>query len=400
MPQRFDLAVIGGGIIGTAVAREMTLRRPGARLVLLEKESELARHQTGHNSGVIHSGVYYRPGSVKAATCREGADALIRYCREEGIPHRVRGKLIVATGPDEEPHLHELHRRGSANGVSGLRLLEGDALREIEPHCAGVRALHVPGTAVTDFCVVARRFARDAEALGAEIRTGTIVTGIGRDGPDAILTTNREPVAARLVINCAGLHSDRIARMAGAAPDLLIVPFRGEYKTLDPARAHLVSTLIYPVPRPEFPFLGVHLTRGVDGVVEAGPNACWALAREGYRWRDVSLPDLLEAAGFSGFRRMARHHLRYGLSEIHRSLSRRVFLRSVQRLVPDVRATDLRPGGAGVRAQAVERSGGLVDDFRFARTESMIHVLNVPSPAATASIAIARRIADMADEAL
>lgn len=400
MPHRFDLAIIGGGIIGLAVAREMMRRRPGARLVLLEKERHLARHQTGHNSGVIHSGIYYRPGSMKAATCREGADAMIEYCRQEEIPHRVCGKVIVAVNAGELPYLEELHRRGIANGVSGLRMLEAGPLREIEPHCAGLRALHVPGTAVTDFSIVSHRFAREATAAGAEIRVGTEVIGIRRDASDVVLTTTADRVVARLIVNCAGLQSDRVAKMAGAGIDLLIVPFRGEYYTLDPARSDLVSGLIYPVPRPGFPFLGVHLTRGVEGTVEAGPNACWALSREGYRWSDISIPDLLEAACFAGFRRMARRHLRYGMREIHRSLSRSAFLKSVQRLVPWVRGEDLRPGGAGVRAQAIERSGLLVDDFRFARTDGMIHVLNVPSPAATASIAIARRISEMVEESL
>lgn len=400
MPHRFDLAIIGGGIIGLAVAREMMRRRPGARLVLLEKERDLALHQTGHNSGVIHSGIYYRPGSVKAATCREGADAMIEFCRHQKIPHRVCGKVIVAVNSHELPYLEELHRRGIANGVPGIRMIEAGLLREIEPHCAGLRALHVPGTAVTDFSIVSHRFAREATAAGAVIRVGTAVTGISRGASEVVLATTADRVVARLIVNCAGLHSDRVAKMAGAGVDLLIVPFRGEYYTLDPARADLVNGLIYPVAPPGFPFLGVHLTRGVEGTVEAGPNACWALSREGYRWSDISIPDLIEAASFAGFRRMARRHLRYGLGEIHRSLSKSAFLKSVQRLVPGVRDEDLRPGGAGVRAQAIERSGLLVDDFRLARTDGMIHVLNVPSPAATASIAIARRISQMVEESL
>lgn len=398
--QRFDLAIIGGGIIGTAIARQMLRHRPGMRLVLLEKEQDLARHQSGHNSGVIHSGIYYRPGSLKAATCREGAEAMIEYCRTEGIPHRVCGKLIVAIEPEEIPYLMELHRRGTANGVPGLRLLEPAQLREIEPHCAGLRALHVPGTAVTDYALVTRSFASEAVAAGAEIRLVTAVRDIRREGSDLILETTTDRVITRLGINCAGLHSDRIAKMAGAAVDLLIVPFRGEYFTLDPARDGLVSNLIYPVPLPELPFLGVHLSRGVDGSVEAGPNACWALSREGYRWRTINPRDLLEAASFNGFRRMARRHLRYGLAEARRSLSRKAFANAVRRLVPELRDTDLYQGRTGVRAQAIERSGLLVDDFRFARTEGMIHLLNAPSPAATASIAIARRVSQMAVEPL
>jgi L-2-hydroxyglutarate oxidase len=282
--------------------------------------------------------------------------------------------------------------------VPDLSLIGSEALREIEPFASGVRALRVPGTAITDFAVVARRFAEQAAASGAQIRTGARVTGLVRDGQEIVVETTAGAFAARHLVNCAGLHSDRIARLAGARPDVRIVPFRGEYYEIAPQRRHVVKALIYPVPRPELPFLGVHFTRRIGGEVEAGPNAVWALAREGYRHTDVSLRDLLDSMSFSGFWGLAARHWRYGLGEMHRSLSRVAFLRALQRLVPDLRDVDLRPGGAGVRAQAVDRSGGLVDDFHFVRTERMTHVLNVPSPAATASIAIARRIVEMIPE--
>jgi L-2-hydroxyglutarate oxidase LhgO len=398
MDGRFDVIIVGGGIVGLATARELGLSLPRMRVALLEKEPDLARHQTAHNSGVIHSGIYYRPGSLKAATCVEGAAAMVAFCRQEEIAHRICGKVVVAVEPGEIPALEELHRRGAANGVPDLSLIGPEELRQIEPCASGVRALRVPGTAVTDFAVVARRFADHATASGARIQTGACVTGLARDGQEIVVETTAGVFAARHLVNCAGLHSDRIARLAGARPDVRIVPFRGEYYEIASQRRHLVRALIYPVPRPELPFLGVHFTRRVGGEVEAGPNAVWALAREGYHRTDISLRDILDSMSFSGFWGLIGRHWRYGLGEMHRSLSRGAFLRALQRLLPELRAEDLRPGGSGVRAQAVDRSGGLVDDFHFVRTEGMTHVLNVPSPAATASIAIARRIVEMMPE--
>ncbi|HEY3174425.1 MAG TPA: L-2-hydroxyglutarate oxidase [Candidatus Polarisedimenticolia bacterium] len=395
MDGRFDLVIVGAGIIGLATARETLRRSPRARLLVIEKEPEIARHQTGHNSGVVHSGIYYRSGSLKATTCVEGAAEMLAFCRQEGIPCEPCGKVVVAADRAEVPALDELHRGGVANGVPGLSLIGPERLREIEPAARGVRALHVPGTAVTDYRRVALRLAERAGAAGARILTAARVTGFARSSPDIVVETTAGAYATRHVINCAGLHADRVAALAGARPGVRIVPFRGEYHEIAAERRHLVRALIYPVPRPELPFLGVHLSRTINGEVEAGPNALWALAREGYRRSDANLRDIIGTLSYPGFWMLASKHWRYGVGELYRSKSRRAFLRALQRLVPDLRAEDLRLGGSGVRAQAVDRTGALVDDFTFEASERMIHVLNVPSPAATASLAIARRIVDM-----
>ncbi len=381
--------------MGLSTAMECSRRRPGGRVLVLEKESTVGSHQSSHNSGVIHSGIYYKPGSLKAKTCVAGAAAMLRFCGEQGIPHEVCGKVIVATGAEEIPALEELHRRGRENGVPGLEMIDARRLKEIEPHGRGVRALRIAATAITDYAMVTRRFAALASESGAVIRTGARVTGLARRNGETIIESTAGAFRARLAVNCAGLHSDAIARLAGVRTGAIIVPFRGEYFDLRPESRRLVRGLIYPVPDPRFPFLGVHLTRRVNGGVEAGPNAVLALKREGYRRSDLHLGDLLATARFAGFWRMARRHWRTGVSEVRRSFSRAVFLRDLQRLLPDLRDGDLVPGGTGVRAQLLDRSGALVDDFRIIRSEGMVHVLNVPSPAATASIVIGRHIADM-----
>jgi L-2-hydroxyglutarate oxidase len=393
---RHNVIIIGGGVVGLAVALEITRRFPHLRLLLLEKEDRVARHQSGHNSGVIHSGVYYKPGSLKARLCVTGAAAMVEFCREHAIPHNVCGKVIVATHPDELPRLENLRQRGEANGLTGLRLIGPDELRDIEPHAVGLQALVVPSTGITDYAVVCQKYAELISARGATVLTSAAATNIRRSSDEIVVETPRGSFSTSALINCAGLFSDRIARMAGDAPDVMIVPFRGEYYDVVPERAAMVRALIYPVPDPRFPFLGVHFTRRITGRVDAGPNAVLALAREGYRHTDISLRDLAASIVFPGFWRMARQHWRNGIDEWHRSLSKRAFVKALQRLVPEIAAPDLVPGGSGVRAQALKPDGSLVDDFQFVPSGKVLHVLNVPSPAATASLTIAQAIVDLA----
>ncbi|MBZ5686229.1 MAG: L-2-hydroxyglutarate oxidase [Acidobacteriia bacterium] len=393
---RYDVIIIGGGVVGLGVALEITRRLPRQKLLVVEKEDKVARHQSGHNSGVIHSGVYYKPGSLKARLCVSGAAAMVEFCCEHGIPHNVCGKVIVATGEDELPRLEELRKRGEANGLTGLRLIGSQELREIEPHASGLQALVVPSTGVTDYALVCEKYAQLIMANGGTVRTSTAVTGIKRSEQEIVVETTRGALATSSVINCAGLYSDRIARMAGDDPGIMIVPFRGEYYDLTPERASLVRALIYPVPDPRFPFLGVHFTRRITGRVDAGPNAVLALAREGYRHSDISARDLASSILFPGFWRMARKHWRNGLGEWHRSLSKRAFVRALRRLLPEINESDLVPGGSGVRAQALKPDGALVDDFQFVPSGKVLHVLNVPSPAATASLMIGKTIVDTA----
>jgi L-2-hydroxyglutarate oxidase len=379
--------VVGGGILGLATAHRILLDRPGASVTVLEKEARWAAHQTGHNSGVIHAGVYYAPGSLKATLCRAGRLSMVDFCREYGVPYRICGKLIVATEPDEVPRLRALHERSVANGLD-VRMLTPAQAREHEPNVSCVAAVHVPETGIVDFGAVSRTLADLLTAAGADLRLGTRVTAIHR----SVVETTAGDVHADVVVNCAGLHADRVARLAGVPPEVRIVPFRGEYYELRPERRDLVRGLVYPVPDPQFPFLGVHLTRMIDGSVHAGPNAVLALSREGYSWRRVGLRDLAEAATFPGLWRLARRHHRYGLTEVRRSLSEALFVRTLARLVPELTRADVVPAGAGVRAQAVRRNGDLVDDFLIVHRDRQVHVLNAPSPAATSALAIARHV--------
>jgi L-2-hydroxyglutarate oxidase len=397
---RHNVIIIGGGVVGLGVALELTRRFPHLRLLLLEKEDRVARHQSGHNSGVIHSGVYYKPGSMKARLCVSGAAAMIEFCREHEVAHEVCGKVIVAIDTDELPRLEELHRRGQANGLVGLRMIGPEELREIEPHSTGMKALVVPSTGITDYAKVSEKYADLISARGGTVLTSAAATGIRRGTSEIVVETSRGAFSTTALINCAGLQSDRVSRMAGDEPGVMIVPFRGEYYDLVPERAGLVRALIYPVPDPRFPFLGVHFTRRITGKVDAGPNAVFALAREGYRHRDISLRDLISSLAFPGFWRMARRNWRNGFDEFRRSLSKPLFVRALQRLLPEVSEKDLVPGGSGVRAQALKPDGTLVDDFQFLPSGKVLHVLNVPSPAATASLAIGKTIVDTAAASL
>ena len=393
---RYNVIIIGGGVVGLAVALEITRRFPRQKLLLLEKEDRVARHQSGHNSGVIHSGVYYKPGSLKARLCVSGAAAMVEFCREHGVPHRVCGKVIVATRAEELPRLEELRKRGEANGLTGLRMIGPEELREIEPHAKGLQALVVPSTGITDYTQVCEKYAELISASGGTVLTSAAALGIRRAGDEITVETSKGAFATSSLINCAGLHSDRISRMAGDDPKAMIVPFRGEYYDLVPERASLVRALIYPVPDPQFPFLGVHFTRRISDKVDAGPNAVLALAREGYRHRDINLRDLSGSLTYSGFWRMARRHWRNGFGEWHRSLSKAAFVRALQQMLPEISERDLVPGGSGVRAQALKPDGAMVDDFQFVPSGKILHVLNVPSPAATASLMIAKTIVDTA----
>jgi L-2-hydroxyglutarate oxidase len=390
-----DIAIIGGGIVGLATALDLS-RRFRASLLLLEAEEAIGQHQTSHNSGVIHSGLYYKPGSEKARNCAEGREAMYRFCSEHGIAHERCGKLVVATQESELPALEELHRRGLANGLQGMRKLSVPELKEFEPHVNGVAGLHVPETGIADYHAVARKYAELIQQAGGEIRTGARLLGVKPGTGELALQTTRGDFVCKHLINCGGLQSDRIARLCGLEPGVQIIPFRGEYYALHPEKRSLVKGLIYPVPDPRFPFLGVHFTRTVHGEVDAGPNAVLAFRREGYSRWNISLRDMAELLCFPGFWKMGRKYWRTGMSEMYRSFSKRAFYLALKRLIPELLIEDIRPFGSGVRAQAVDSTGALVDDFRFVQAARMIHVLNAPSPAATASLSIGRTISDMA----
>jgi len=394
MDPQFDVVVIGGGIVGLATAREILARRPSARLVVLEKERELAHHQSGHNSGVIHSGLYYEPGSLKARLCVRGRERLLRYVAERRIPHAVIGKLIVATRPSGTGALTELFRRARANGVPNVQRLDAAGTRAIEPEVRARAGIHVPGTGIVDYVAVCRAYAGDITGAGGTVRTEAPVSAILSE-PEALrirIGEGGEEVTARYLVNCAGLYSDVIARKAGASVSDRIVPFRGEYYLLRPERRGLVRGLIYPAPDLRLPFVDVHFTPTIHGTVEAGPNAVLGLAREGYRWGDLRLRELGETLVSPGFVRLARHYWPIGVREAYRSLNRDAFLHDLQRMIPALRREDLVRGGAGVRAQAVGADGPLRDDFVFAQSPRALHVVNAPSPAAPSSLAIAEEI--------
>jgi len=393
----YDVAIIGGGIVGLATAHAL-LNDTALSLIVVEAEKTVAAHQTGHNSGVIHSGLYYKPGSLKAQNCTTGRELMYRFCQEHGVAHDRCGKVVVAVEASELPALDALESRGRANGLSDMRRLSPEEIREHEPHVRGIAGLFVPETGIVDYRQVAEVLARLIEQRGGRICKLARVRGCRRMGQELVLTTTQDDVACKHLINCAGLQSDRVARLCGVEPGLQIVPFRGEYYEVLPSGRHLVRNLIYPVPDPRFPFLGVHFTRTVHGMIEAGPNAVLAFRREGYHRLSFSPRDFLQMAMYSGFWRMAWKFAGTGMQEMYRSFSKSAFLKALQRLVPELRSEDIRRAGSGVRAQALERSGNLVDDFRIVLAERMIHVLNAPSPAATASLSIGATIAGKARE--
>jgi (S)-2-hydroxyglutarate dehydrogenase len=388
-----SVVVVGGGIVGLASALAIQKRWPDTRITVLEKEPRVANHQTGHNSGVIHAGVYYKPGSLKARLCHEGRERMYAFCEQHGLPHQRCGKLIVATRESELERLQSIFERATANGIPGIMQIGPEQMREIEPHVQGVAAIWSPNTGIADYRAVAETMRGLLINAGADVRLNSRVIRLAERPDGVTAVTNDCETHAEFLLNCAGLHSDDVARMLGVDTDVRIVPFRGEYYFLKPERRSLVRGLIYPVPDPNFPFLGVHVTITVHGDVEAGPNAVFALAKEGYRKTDVNLSELTATLNFPGFQRLAARWWRVGAYEIYRSVSRAEFVRSLQTLVPDVRPEDVIPGGAGVRAQAVAADGTLIDDFRFARSPRSLHVLNAPSPGATASLAIGDHIA-------
>ncbi len=391
---RGDVVIIGGGILGLAVGRELLLRRPESRLVVLEKEQELASQQTGHNSGVIHAGIYYKPGSLKARLCVAGAAELMRYCDANAIPYRLSGKMIVATEPAELGRLDDLLARAEANGVPGARLVDANELKEREPYCRGIRALWSPNTGIVDYRLVSEAYAREIETLGGAIRRGHQVSGLQRFGKNTVVRAAYSEFKAPVVISCAGLYSDRVAALSDAPASPVIVPFRGDYFVLRPDRRYLVQSNIYPVPDPRFPFLGVHFTPRVNGEVWLGPNAVLAFSRAGYQFTNVNIGDLRATLASSGFRTFARRNWRTGFSEMERDLRKSSFLKSLQRYIPELTEADLLPGPSGVRAQALTEQGDMVDDFVIDIQPGILHVRNAPSPAATSSMQIGRYVAD------
>jgi L-2-hydroxyglutarate oxidase LhgO len=398
LPTRTDVAIIGGGILGLAIARDLLIKRPGLSVTVLERESELATHQTGRNSGVLHAGLYYQPGSLKARFCREGKAALEAYADEKGIPYERCGKLVVAVDESELPALDKLRERAEANQVPGLEVVGPERIAEIEPHVRAVRGLWSPGTGIIDYRRVAAAYADDVRAAGGTIHVDHEVTGVRTLSDGVVVTTVHGDIAARAVIGCAGLWADQVAAMTPGAGSERIVPFRGDYYTLTPDATSLVRGLIYPVPDPRFPFLGVHFTRRVDGEVWAGPNAVLAFARTGYRRRDVSVPDLARTLTSRGFLRLALKFWQTGAAEMWRDWSKGAFLAELQRFIPEIRGDQLTFGPSGIRAQAVDLDGKLVDDFRFRGADRVLHVVNAPSPAATSSLAIAADVGDRAIE--
>lgn len=394
-----DFLVIGGGIVGLATAWHLMQHFPDAGICLLEKEPQVALHQSGRNSGVLHSGIYYKPGSLKATTCRSGKLAMQEFCDSEQVRYEICGKIIVAVGPDEVARLDAIHARGLENGIN-CRLIDSHEMRHIEPHVTGVKAVHVPEAGIVDYPSVCRRLAQKLTQAGNQVHFNQQVVGIEPQSQQVVVRTRSDTFHTGFLVTCGGLYSDRLARMAGLKPPAQIVPFRGEYFELRADRRELCRNLIYPVPDPSFPFLGVHFTRMVSGDVECGPNAVFALAREGYSWRNVRLGELAESLSYGGFLKLAVRHWRMGLGEIHRSLSKAAFVKALQRLIPEIQSRDLRPCRAGVRAQALAPDGTMIDDFLWVSQGRMIHVCNAPSPAATAALEIGRHISQRVVESL
>lgn len=395
-----DVIVVGGGIVGLATALKILEKNPGKKVLLIEKEDQLARHQTGNNSGVIHSGLYYKPGSLKARNCIHGYRLLIDFCDQHGIPYDLCGKIVVATNEQELPLLHNLFQRGHQNGLTGFKMLNATGLREYEPHVNGIAGFFVPQTGIVDYRVVAGKYGEEIRKSGGEILLGERVLNVVPEAAGVAVETTRATRKGKMLINCAGLYSDKIARLASPAIDIRIIPFRGEYYKLKKEREYLVKNLIYPVPDPSFPFLGVHFTRMMRGGVEAGPNAVLAFRREGYKRSDVDLKELSEILRWPGFQKVAQKYWKTGLGEMYRSFSKSAFTKALQKLIPEITESDLVEGGAGVRAQACDRTGGLVDDFLIFEEKSIINVCNAPSPAATSSLSIGEAVAELASRKL
>lgn len=391
-----DVAIVGAGIVGLATALQIKQQRPELSVLVLEKENKVAAHQTGNNSGVIHSGIYYKPGSLKAKNCMDGYQLLIDFCKKHNIPYELCGKIIVATSDNELPALDNIYKRGIENGLEGLKYISTEEIRAIEPHTYGVRGLLVPQTGIVDYKVVAAKYAEVFQSLGGEIRFQTKVTGVKANEKDVWINTDKGDANARLLINCAGLYCDKIAAFTIPDLDVKIIPFRGEYYSLKKEKRSLVKHLIYPVPDPNFPFLGVHFTRRIDGEIEAGPNAVLAFRREGYKKTQINLSELFESLTWGGFIKVAKKYWKTGFGEFYRSFSKAAFTKALQKLLPEIQQADLEPGGAGVRAQACDKDGGLIDDFCIREIKGQIHVLNAPSPAATSSLSIGKSISELA----
>lgn len=393
---QYDIVIVGGGIVGLATALRLQEQKPKAKILVIEKENSVAAHQTGNNSGVIHSGLYYKPGSLKATNCIRGYYQLIEFCQQENIPYELCGKIVVATRPEQVPLLNNLYERGQQNGLEGLKKLTPEQMREYEPYVTGVEGMFVPQTGIVDYRVVSEKIAQKFQRLGGTIHFGEKVTGI-KQGKPIIVNTGKADYETKLLINCAGLYSDKVTQMSEEKPiNLRIIPFRGEYYKIRPEKHYLVKNLIYPVPNPNFPFLGVHYTRMMRGGIEAGPNAVLAFAREGYKKSDINLKELLESLLWPGFQKVALKYWETGFGEMYRSFSKAAFTKALQELIPDIRQEDLIEGGAGVRAQACDRDGGLIDDFSIIGEGNVINVCNAPSPAATSSLSIGQTVSEMA----
>ena len=396
----YNVVIVGGGIVGLSSALKIKEANPRYRVVVLEKENAIAKHQTGHNSGVIHSGLYYKPGSYKAKNCIDGYNQLVSFCEEEGINYELCGKIVVATSKEEIPYLHNLTERGKQNGLTRMKILSSEELKEHEPHVNGVEGLYVPQTGIVDYEAVAAKYAEKFKHFGGEIHTDAEVKRFRKkDGLIEVITVNQTYIT-RLVVNCSGLHSDKITKKSGEKPGYKIIPFRGEYYQLKSEKEYLVKNLIYPVPDPNFPFLGVHFTRMINGGIEAGPNAVLAYRREGYAKTDIHLGELMSSLTYNGFRKVAKKYWRTGFGEFYRSYSKSAFTKALQNLLPELTKKDLIKGGSGVRAQACDRNGGLIDDFLIMENDKFINVGNAPSPAATSSLAIGQRIAQLAGQKL
>ena len=394
---KYDIAIIGAGIVGLATAYKIKEKSPGKKIIIIDKESGPAAHQTGHNSGVIHSGLYYKPGSLKATNCIRGYHMLIDFCNQYEVDYELCGKLVVATSEEEKPLLKNLYERGQQNGLDGLKMLKGEEIKEYEPHVNGVEGFFVPQTGIIDYAVVSAKLAEVLLTQDVSLAYNHLVKDINVKTDKVEIITDKERIEAGQMINCAGLYSDKIAKMSGDNPGVLIIPFRGEYYKLKEDKEYLVKNLIYPVPDPNFPFLGVHFTRMKKGGVEAGPNAVFAFRREGYKKSDISVGETLEALVWPGFQKVAAKYWRTGMGEYYRSFSKSAFTKALQKLIPEIQKNDLTTGGSGVRAQACDRNGGLIDDFIIHETKRTINVLNAPSPAATSALSIGQTLADLVD---